>query len=216
MPVSESHPIRVVLVDDHEMVAESFRRVLASQLDIEVIATVGTVASALDAVTALVPDVVLMDYLLPDGNGVTAARDILARFPDMKVILLTGSDAPAALPGAIEAGCAGYLEKTSALDALAGAVRAAAVGQIVLSVADLRTVASGQGVEALTRREREVLGLLAEGCGNKEIAARLGLRLNTVRNHVQNVLVKLGVHSKLEAVSAATRRGLVLPQTGRR
>jgi DNA-binding NarL/FixJ family response regulator len=205
--------VRVLVVDDHEMVAESFRRVLAAEDDIEVIATASTAAGALEAALTHAPDVVLMDYLLPDGDGVAATARIREQLPDVKVVLLTGSDVDQALPGALEAGCVGYLEKTSALDKLAPAVRAAASGEVVISAPDLGRLVAKPGSEprvaTLTRREREVLALVAEGLSNQAIAERLTLSVHTVRSHVQSVLEKLPAHSKLEAVAVARRRHLL-------
>jgi len=203
--------IRVLLVDDHEMVAESFRRILEAEDDIEVVATASTAAAAFEAAVAHEPDVILMDYLLPDGDGVAATARIKERLPEVRVVLLTGSDVDAALPGALEAGCVGYLEKTGALDKLAPAVRAAASGEVVISPSDLGRIATEprSSVADLTPREREVLGLLADGLSNRDIAGRLFLSVNTVRTHVQRILEKLPAHSKLEAVAIARRRGIL-------
>jgi DNA-binding NarL/FixJ family response regulator len=206
--------ITVLLVDDHEMVAESFRRVLAAGSDIEIIGVAGTAADALAIAVDQRPDVILMDYVLPDANGATAAREILARLPDAKILILTGSEDSTALTAAVEAGCVGYLEKTSALDKLVAAVHAAAAGEVVLSPDDLGRVATrrdaaGVGAARLTPRELEILDLLGEGLSNQAIADRLTLSINTVRTHVQTVLTKLSAHSKLEAVAIATRKGLL-------
>jgi DNA-binding NarL/FixJ family response regulator len=119
-------PIRVLVVDDHQMVAESFRRILDAEDDMEAVAVATTVADALEAALTHTPDVVLMDYVLPDGNGITATTGILARLPSTRIVLLTGSGAEDALPGALAAGCVGAVEKTAALTELAPAVRTAA------------------------------------------------------------------------------------------
>lgn len=212
---AEQSDITVLLVDDHEMVAESFRRVLVAAGDIEVIGVVGTAADALAVAIDHHPDLILMDYVLPDTNGATAAREILARVPDAKILLLTGSEDRAALTAAVDAGCVGYLEKTNALDKLVAAVHAAAAGEVVLSPDELGRVAArrdavGVGASRLTPRELEILDLLGEGLSNQAIADRLTLSINTVRTHVQTVLTKLRAHSKLEAVAIATRRGLLI------
>ena len=122
-------PIRVLVVDDHQMVAEGFRRILDAEEDMKAVAVATTVADALEAAITHRPDVVLMDYVLPDGNGVTATTGILARLPATKVVLLTGSGAEEALPAALAAGCVGYVEKTTALAELVPAVRAAVRGR---------------------------------------------------------------------------------------
>lgn len=201
-------------MDDHALVAESFRVVLSGEPDIDVVAIAGTAAEALVAATTHRPDVVLMDYVLPDSDGAEAGARVTAAVPGTKVVMLTGSDEPAALFSAFDAGCVGYLHKTSALEALAAAVRTAAAGELVISSGDLALLLyrhrSGRGgPAALTRRELDVLRLAAAGLSSRAIAERLGLSLHTVRTHLQNVLSKLGTHSRLEAVAVARRRGLL-------
>lgn len=196
------------------MVAESFRRVLVATGDIEVVGVAASAATAIALATDHRPDVIVMDYLLPDGDGANAARAILALLPDTKILILSGSDYGGVPIAAVDAGCIGYVEKTDALDKLVSAVHAAAAGEVVLSPDELRRIVAGRkaidaGLSHLTSREREILGLLGEGLGNQAIADRLMLSLNTVRTHVQMVLTKLGVHSKLEAVALATKRGLL-------
>jgi two-component system, NarL family, response regulator DevR len=158
--------------------------------------------------------VILMDYLLPDANGATAARAILARVPDAKILILSGSEHSGVPIAAMDAGCMGYLKKTVARDELVAAVHAVAAGGVVLSPADLKRISAGRAVvgtasSRLTPREREILDLVGEGLVNQAIADRLTLSLNTVRTHVQTILTKLGAHSKLEAVTVATKSGLL-------
>ena len=207
--------IRVVLVDDHVMVLEAFRRMLATAPDIDVVATACTAAAAVVAAVEHAPDVVVIDYVLPDDLGALAAARIVATVPSVKVIMLTGSDDPRALRAALEAGCVGYLQKTSTHGHLVDAVRTVAAGGTVISPEDLQRL-HGAGAEPqpstggpLTMREREVLLMVAEGWPNRVIAERLFLSVNTVRSHVQTILEKLDAHSKLEAVTAARRRGLI-------
>jgi DNA-binding NarL/FixJ family response regulator len=206
--------IRVVLVDDHDMVAESFRRILGTTTDIEVLAVAGTAASAIDAARTHRPDVIVMDHHLPDGRGSAAAARIRSELPDVRIVLLTGTDDPAALAEALAAGCVGYFEKTSAFDELPAAIRAAAAGRAVISPRDLVRLrqpdhGSAPAGADLTPREREVLLLVAQALPNAAIAGRLSLSVNTVRTHVQVILDKLGAHSKLEAVMVARKRGLL-------
>jgi two-component system response regulator DevR len=203
--------ITVLIVDDHAMVAESFRRSLELEDDLDVVGVAPTAADARAVAAARQPDVVLMDYALPDGDGVATAAAIVRQQPATKVILVTGSDASEALRGAIEAGCVGYLEKTMALSQLAVAIRAAAAGETAISPQHLaRAMRPTPADEAqLTTREREVLGLIAAGLSNQAIADRLVLSLHTVRTHVQSILAKLGVHSKLAAATFARDNGLV-------
>ena len=203
--------VRVVLVDDHSMVAEGFRRTLEATGAVEVVAVVGTGAGALDAAARWRPDVVVMDYGLPDIDGATAAGRII-REVGSKVLLLTGGTTDAALQAAMAAGCSGYLEKTAGVDKLVAAIRGAAAGDIVLSARDVTRLLVSRQHQAdspLTPREVEILTLLGDGLSNRTIADRLVLSVNTVRTHVQTVLTKLGAHSKLEVVVIARRRGLL-------
>ena len=156
--------ITVLIVDDHSMVAESFRRALALEDDLEVVAVAATAADARAAATAHRPDVVLMDYALPDGDGVTTAAALVRERPATKVILVTGSDAADAVRRALEAGCVGYLEKTMALSQLAVAIRAAAAGETAISPEHLALALRPPPVDEaqLTPREREILRLVAD------------------------------------------------------
>jgi PAS domain S-box-containing protein len=206
--------ITVVLVDDHEMLTESFRRELGATGDIEVVAVASTAADGVAAAMRHAPDVVIMDHHLPDEAGVAAAARIIADRPQARILLLTGSDDLGVLQAALAAGCIGYLEKTSAFGTLVAAVRATATGEVVISPEHLsRLMLPGSnlpgGTPVLTRRENEVLRVMADGLSNQAIAERLSLSVNTIRNHVQIILDKLDAHSKLEAVVMATRRGLL-------
>jgi two-component system, NarL family, response regulator DevR len=205
--------IRVLLVDDHEMVTESFRRVLETAEDLEVVGTAATVEEAVAAAGTLRPDVVVMDYRLPDGDGISAAARILLDRPDAKILLLTGGGEQGVLSDALEAGLVGFLEKTSAFGTLAAAIRGAARGDAVMASEDLARIVAvadrRDEPDRLTRREKQILELVGEGLSNQAIADRLTLSIHTVRTHVQTILRKLEAHSKLEAVSIATRRGLL-------
>jgi DNA-binding NarL/FixJ family response regulator len=199
-----------MLVDDHQMVSQSLRMILEQEPDIEVVATARSATDAVAAAEAHRPEVVLLDYYLPDGDGLTAVAQMRDRDPGLKIILLTGSDDPHAFARAIEAGCVGYLDKVGSLEDLAPAVRAAAAGHVVISADHLvQLVPGGTGPVTLTKREREILHLVAQGGTNKAIAAQLFLSVHTVRTHVQTILEKLGAHSKLEAVAIAKRRRLL-------
>jgi two-component system response regulator DevR len=201
----------VLIVDDHSMVAESFRRVLALEDDMEVVAVARTAAEALEAARTHRPQVVVMDYTLPDGDGVTTTITLRRELPATNVIMVTGSDAPTAIRAAIEAGCVGYLEKTAAFSQLGLAIRSAAAGETAISpehlARALRPAAAWR--DHLTPREHDVLRLVADGLSNKAIAQRLVLSLHTVRTHVQSILSKLGVHSKLQAAAHARHHGIV-------
>lgn len=207
-------PIKVLIVDDHAMVVEMLERVVASEPDMEVVGVARSGNEALRAMSTH-PDVVVLDYQLPDTDGASTAKALREIRPETKVVMLTGSTDDHVLVESIEAGCSGYVTKTNAVEELVHAVRAAHAGEAVISPAMLARLLPRLRPEAsrspadLTKREREVLELLAEGLSNAAIAERLYVSLNTVRNHVQNILTKLQVHSKLEAVSTAVRRGLI-------
>ncbi len=219
-PVSDGEPIRVVIIDDHRMFAESLGRLLSDQSDIEVVATVGDGDAGLEAVRRHQPRVVLLDNVLPGRTGVEVAADIREALPDTMVVMLTGAVDDRVLLGAIDVGCSGFLTKDHAAAAVVDAVRSAAQGDVLIPpvllarlLPQLNRAHRGLGSD-LSNRELEVLDLLATGAANKEIATSLSLSVNTVRNHVQQVLVKLGAHSKLEAVATAVREGIIRYPTG--
>lgn len=210
--------IRVLIVDDHDMFAESIARALRDEDDIEVVAIAGSAADAIAAAAASSPDVALVDYRLPDANGAKAAGSILAVSPSTKALMLTAMSDQRTIAEAIAAGCIGFLTKDKGVRELVAAVRLAAEGQAHLSPADVRRLVPTAPASArlvgwdLTLREREILELVAAGLSNKDIAARLYLSVHTVRNQVQRILDKLGAHSKLEAAAIAVRERLVSGQ----
>jgi DNA-binding NarL/FixJ family response regulator len=205
--------IRLVLADDHDMVLESLRRRLDRENDLMVVGTVTSGAAVAPAVVEWRPDVVVLDFRLPDIDGVAVTRQVLAESPGTRILMLTGSGDDAALPAAMDAGCVGYLDKTAPFEHLVSGIRRAAAGELVLSAADLGAVLAAKERPAtpdlLTPREAEVLRLMAEGHVNRAIAEQLSVSVDTVRTHVQNLLSKLGAHSRLEAVAEARRRGFL-------
>src|SRR4051812_47410548 len=211
----EPSTIRVVILDDHRMFSESVARLLDREPDIEVVGVAETLRAALAAVEAHAPDLVIVDYLLPEGNGVDATREVLAISPASRVLMLTGLADEDVLAAAIEAGCAGFVTKDNALDELLHAVRMVDAGEAyvpprLLAALLPRFGRAQRGIGSdLSTREREILAMVADGRSNKMIAADLVLSIHTIRNHVQNILVKLQAHSKLEAVAIATREGLL-------
>jgi two-component system, NarL family, response regulator DevR len=221
--------IRVVIVEDHSLVAEGLELLLRRAPDIDVVGTVGNKSELLERWRELDTDVVLMDYRLPDGSGADAANALRAERPDMVVVFLSADESEESLLAAVEAGASGYLLKRSdAATELVSAIRLAAAGEMLISPQKLSSLVMRQRERSrrqlelerqnrerqqllghLTQREREVLALIVAGLDNKSIAARLAIGTGTVRAHVQHVLEKLGVHSKLEAAAAALERGLV-------
>ena len=208
-----------MVVDDHQMVVQALVLALSREPDIEVVATASTVREAVDTVPTAKPDVLLIDYYLPDGTGVDAVRGL--ETASFKIVFLSSDRSDAAVLAALEAGACGYLVKSAPLDELVAAVRRAGEGEILLQPGELvallgrqrdqqRRDAELQRVAAsLTGREREILQLMAQGCDNRAIAESLHLAVTTVRWYVQVILEKLEVHSKLGAVARAAELGLV-------
>jgi two-component system, NarL family, response regulator DevR len=208
-------PVRVLIVDDHEVLAASLAMVLEAEPDLKSVGVAGTLEKARSMVVSTTPDVILLDHRLPDGDGVAAIGELRRLRPSAQVVVLTASAADHVLVAAIEAGASGFVSKTRSLDELTSAVRAAATGEAVISPEMLarllpRLQRSGRARHNdLTEREREVLGLLADGLSNAAIAEQLFVSVHTVRNHIANLSAKLGAHSKLEALSLAVRDGLL-------
>jgi DNA-binding NarL/FixJ family response regulator len=223
-PASRSpaaRPIRVLLVDDHRLVLDALTRVIGLEPDMRIVGTAVSIAEAREASRVPV-DVVLMDYRLQDGTGVEATRLIKARWPSSRVLMLTGIDDDETILESIQAGADGYLTKDRAVADVVDAVRAAHEGAILLPRSTIVTIARRVAeardrravqapVEPLTPRELEVLRALTEGLSTREICDRLAIAPNTLRTHVQNIMGKLRVHSKLEAVAVALRNRLVEP-----
>jgi DNA-binding NarL/FixJ family response regulator len=194
------------------------RRILDCSPDIEVIGMASTAHDGVAAAARLHPDVVLMDYQLPDADGVTAATRITQDRPATRVVVLTaaGDDERLALR-AMAAGCSGFLGKARSVDELLAAVRAAHAGEAVIAPSMLTQLLPrlGRGYahvgDTLSRRELEVIEVMAKGGSAKQIADDLTISCNTARKHVQNIIHKLGAHSKLEAVLIAVREGVIQP-----
>ena len=213
-------PIRVLVVDDHAVVREGLRAFLELQDSIEVVGEAGDGHEAVDQATRLVPDVVLMDLVMPRLDGLEAMRVLRASLPAMRVIVLTSFLDDAMLLPALRAGAAGYLLKNAQPQEIARAVRAAHAGEALLDpvvaarvVETLAAEGREQPIDRLTPREREVLILIGRGFPNKLIARELGLSEKTVKAHVGRVLAKLGVTDRTQAAVLAVRAGLVDPRS---
>jgi DNA-binding NarL/FixJ family response regulator len=211
--------IRVLVVDNHAMFAQAVAAALGEQDDIEVVGIAGSATRGIAAATEHNPDVVLMDYRLPDLFGDEATRIIRREHPKIAVVVVTAAEDEEVLGKAVDAGCSGFVMKQDGLDELLAAVRTAHAGGSVLPPRLLRSLMgrlrAGEDMSpGLTPRETEVLQLLSEGLDTREVGERLHCSHNTARNHTQSVIRKLGAHSKLEAVMTAIRMGLVRPQAG--
>lgn len=206
-------PIRILIVDDHAVVRQGLKMFLATDPELEVIGEAGNGQEALLQVAKLGPDVVLMDLLMPVMDGITAIGHLRRQHPDTEVIALTSVLEDASVTGAVRAGAIGYLLKDTEADELVRAIKSAAAGQVQLSpkAAErlMREIRTPDSPDKLTERETDVLRLLAAGKSNKEIALELIIGETTVKTHVSNVMMKLGVSSRTQAALYAVKVGLV-------
>jgi DNA-binding NarL/FixJ family response regulator len=205
--------IRVFLLDDHEVVRSGVRNILTTEADIEVIGEAGTIASALAQLPELRPDVAVLDVRLPDGDGVSVCREIRSTLPDTACLMLTSYGDDQALLGAIMAGAAGYVLKQTCGSDLVSAVRTVASGRSTLDPAAAQSVMERlleqmdrvDPLTALSDQERHVLGLVAEGLTNRQIAERMSIAEETAKNHVSSVLTKLGMQQRAQATAYGAR-----------
>jgi DNA-binding NarL/FixJ family response regulator len=212
--------IRVLIVDDHDLFRTGLASLLSSQPDIEVVAQASSGRAGVRLADEMRPDVVLMDLRMPDLEGPEATREILERDPNMRVVALTVVSESAAVSAAMEAGACGFLAKDTAIDGITAAVRAAAQGGAWLSPraaevvlgrirsSDVPEGSDSSALEELSARELDVLRLIARGMENSEIADTLNISRRTAKNHVSNILAKLGLPSRVQAAVYAVRRGL--------
>ncbi|WP_328835130.1 response regulator transcription factor [Streptomyces europaeiscabiei] len=220
-------PIRVFLLDDHEVVRRGVRDLLNDEPDITVVGEADTVEQALVRVPALRPQVAVLDVRLPDGDGVTVCRELRSRMPELTCLMLTSFDDEEALLDSIMAGASGYVLKQIRGSDLVSAVRTVAGGQSLLDpsattrlLARLRQDQQPEEREpdalpGLTGREREILALIGEGLTNRQIGQRLYLAEKTVKNHISRLLAKLGVERRIQAAVIATQAQDRSKQVGR-
>jgi NarL family two-component system response regulator LiaR len=205
--------IKVFITDDHRVVRQGLRMVLDLDPELEVVGEAENGEEALRLAMRLEPDVVLMDLVMPVMDGVQATRAIRRRLPDTQVVALTSVLEDVSVTGAVRAGAIGYLLKNTGGDELCRAIKAAAAGQVQLAPEAaarlMREVSAPENPEALTERETDVLKLVARGMANKQIARNLFIGEKTVKTHVSNILLKLGVNSRTQAALHAARTGLV-------
>ena len=209
------------MVDDHALFRRGLEMVLGQETDIEVVGEASDGAEAVDLASALLPDIVLMDVRMPRRSGIEACTAIKDVVPSAKIVMLTISDDEVDLYDAIKAGASGYLLKEISIDEVAAAIRSVAGGQSLISpsmaskllteFATMIKKGDEQQLPAprLTDRELEVLKLVARGLNNRDIAKELFISENTVKNHIRNILEKLQLHSRMEAVVYAVREKLL-------
>lgn len=207
-------PIRVMLADDHTMVRKGLGTFLKVFDDLELVGEAGNGAEVIKLCGEVLPDVVLMDMVLPDMDGATATALIRQKYPQVQILVLTSFKEGELIKKALEAGAIGYLLKDVSADDLARAIRSAHAGRATLSpeaaqsLVETANLPPAPGLD-LTEREREVLALMVEGLSNTQIAGKLGVSSSTIKSHVSNVLSKLGVASRTEAVSLALRNHII-------
>ncbi|MFV0131509.1 response regulator [Streptomyces sp. HMX112] len=214
---SPKEPVRVFLLDDHEVVRRGVHDLLDAEPDLTVVGEAGTAEQALARVPALRPQVAVLDVRLPDGDGVSVCRELRSHLPDLACLMLTSFDDEEALLDAIMAGASGYVLKQITGTDLVNAVRTVASGQSMLDpgatarvMARLRGGGTSKeeqpsGLPGLTEREREILALVGEGLTNREIGKRLYLAEKTVKNNISRLLAKLGVERRVQAAVIATQ-----------
>jgi DNA-binding NarL/FixJ family response regulator len=220
----QAEPIRAMIVDDHALFRRGLEMVLEEEPDIELVGQASDGAEAVEKAAESLPDVVLMDIRMPRSSGIEACRAMKEAAPSAKIVILTISDEEEDLFEAIRAGASGYLLKDIPLDEVADAVRAVHGGQSLINpsmagklLTEFATLANRDDEERtqevpaprLTEREMQVLKLVARGMNNRDIAKELFISENTVKNHVRNILEKLQIHSRMEAVMVAVREKLI-------
>ena len=206
--------IRVLIVEDHQVVAEGLGALLNDQEDMTVVGKVGSVGEAISLAAELSPDVAILDFRLTDGTGADAGSGIRQIRPETKLIFLTREDGDAARFAALEAGASAFIHKSRAASEVVNAIRTVAGGgtlitpRAIAALLNKRRSMDAQ-LESLTPREKEVLRLMAEGLSSRAVAAKMGISYTTVRTHIRSLGSKLGVHSKLEAIVKARELGLI-------
>jgi NarL family two-component system response regulator LiaR len=212
--MTDTAVIRILLVDDHAVVRSGLGAVLMSFDDMSLAGEAANGEEAVRLCQQLRPDVILMDLMMPVMDGVTATRTIHESYPDVRIIALTSFNEQELIEGALKAGAMSYLLKTVSAAELVSAIRGAMAGKASLSPEAAQSLMQSlkkpkSEAEELTGREREILSLMVEGLPNQEIAARLVVSPSTIKFHVSNILSKLGVTSRTEAVALALKHKLV-------
>jgi DNA-binding NarL/FixJ family response regulator len=218
-PREPDNPIRVLIVEDHLVVAEGLASLLGSYPDLVVVAIATSVAQVIVAMGTVCPDVAMVDFHLPDGTGADAADQIRARCDEAAIVFLSADDSDERLLDAIEAGASSYQLKSASGEQIIESIRTAAAGETVIPAGTIATALAErrritrersmqeQVLASLTPRETEILALMIDGVDNRAVAERLHISYATVRTHVRSILGKLGARSQLDAVAKATQLG---------
>jgi two-component system, NarL family, response regulator DevR len=218
-PRKPDNPIRVLIVEDHLVVAEGLSALLGSYSDLAVVAIATSVADVVVAMGTVCPDVAMVDFHLPDGTGADAADQIRAQCGETAIVFLSADDSDERLLEAIEAGASSYQLKSASGEQIIESIRAAAAGETVIPAGAIATALAArrritrersiqeQMIARLTPRETQILALMVEGVDNRSMAERLHISYATVRTHVRSILYKLGARSQLDAVAKATQLG---------
>ena len=214
-----SDPIHVMLIEDHEMVRTGFRMLIESQPDMTIVAEAGSGEEGLQKLEALPqpPDVILLDISMPGMGGIEFARQIKERYPDVAILAVTIHDSQAYLLEMLEVGAEGYLPKHAAANDLLEAIRSVHAGKKYIHSSMIDALVEGYrvkqtrgaGPDSLTERQRQVIGLIAQGKTSVQVGEELGLSPRTVDRHIENIMKKLGMRSRLELVRFAVESGLV-------
>ena len=213
-PSGEADQIRVMIVEDHRVVAEGLSALINDQSDMTVVGGVGSVGECAPMAAELDPDVVVVDFRLPDGTGADAAESIRGIRPTVKLIFLTREDSDAARFAAVQSGASAFVHKSRAASEVVAAIRGVANGKMLITPRTIASLLEKQRadeaqVERLTPREKDVLRLMAEGLPSRAIAEELHISYTTVRTHIRSLGNKLAVHSKLEAIVKGRELGLI-------
>jgi NarL family two-component system response regulator LiaR len=214
MHMSESKPIKVMIVDDHPVVRNGLKAMLLALDDMDLAGEAGSGRETLARCRESLPDVILMDMVMPGMDGVETTRAVLDQYPEVKIIILTSFPEEDLVQKAMAAGASGYLFKDTAIDTLPGAIRAVYAGQSTLAPEATQALIQAKMAPPklghdLSTREREVLALVVDGLSNDEIADRLVISPNTVKNHVRACMSKLGATNRAQAAALAVKHRLV-------
>lgn len=217
--MTSEEPVRVALIDDHDLLRRGIRTMLEAEEGIEVVGEANDGTKALELVEETYPDVVLIDVLMPNKDGIETTGEIKTSFPNVSVVVLSGHDEQQFVFDALKAGASGYLIKTAQLEEVVSTVKAAAVGNVKIDptiatkvLNEFQTyqrVDQGDVYQPLTPREREILQHMADGLPNKTIASRLSISERTVTTHIANIYAKLHVNNRVSAVQEAMRRRIL-------